>query len=98
MIGRNLTKLFLNKWKQSKQVILVLSIYELRYAGGRDGEFVKLIRLFLTFRSSVEGLKHCSPLICVDETLLYGKYGGVLLVVLIEIKANWSWFFACMHS
>ena len=33
-------------------------------------------------------MNHCPPVICIDETHLYEKYTGVLLVVVAKIVAN----------
>ncbi|XP_016177854.1 uncharacterized protein LOC107620159 [Arachis ipaensis] len=41
-------------------------------------------RVFWTFLLCVEVFKHCKPLISIDGTHLYGKYGGTLLMVIAQ--------------
>ena len=48
---------------------------------------VRFMRVFWTFRPSVEGFKHCRPIIKINGTFLYGKYMGKLLIATI-IDAN----------
>ncbi|XP_021595104.1 uncharacterized protein LOC110601981 [Manihot esculenta] len=36
-------------------------------------------RMFWAYRQSIEGFKHCRPIIFVDGTFLYGKYSGCIL-------------------
>ena len=90
-------------------------MYKLTWERGSRGGVVRLTGLFWAFGPSIESFKHCIPVLSVDGTHLYGKYGGVLLVatgidangglyplafvvVSVENDANWTWFFACMHS
>ena len=44
-------------------------------------------RLFFAFEASIEGFKHCRPLLQIDATHLYGKYKGKLMIAL-SIDAN----------
>ncbi|XP_016192045.1 uncharacterized protein LOC107632919 [Arachis ipaensis] len=44
-------------------------------------------RVFWTFPPCVEAFKHCKPLISIDGTHLYGKYGGTLLMA-IALNGN----------
>ena len=37
-------------------------------------------RLFWAFGPSIEGFKHCRPIISIDATFLYGKYKGKLMI------------------
>ncbi|KAL6324600.1 hypothetical protein AAG906_013412 [Vitis piasezkii] len=48
---------------------------------------VHLMSVFWTFGSSVEGFKHCRPIIQINGTFLYGIYMGKLLIA-ISIDAN----------
>ncbi|XP_025661124.1 uncharacterized protein [Arachis hypogaea] len=41
-------------------------------------------RVFWTFPLCVEAFKHCKPLISIDGTHLYGKYGGTLLMAIAQ--------------
>ncbi|XP_021602262.1 uncharacterized protein LOC110607453 [Manihot esculenta] len=36
-------------------------------------------RMFWAYRQSIQGFKHCRPVIFVDGTFLYGKYSGCIL-------------------
>ena len=48
---------------------------------------MRFMRVFWTFRSSVEGFKHCRPIIQIDGTFLYGKKMRKLLIA-TSIDAN----------
>ena len=37
---------------------------------------------FWTFHPSIEGFKHCRPVLSIDGTHLYGKYKGTLMIVM----------------
>ena len=39
-------------------------------------------RVFWTFQPSVEGLKHCHPVLNIDGTHLYGKYKDTLMIAM----------------
>ncbi|XP_057754218.1 uncharacterized protein LOC130973614 [Arachis stenosperma] len=41
-------------------------------------------RIFWTFSPCVETFKHCKPLISIDSTYLYGKYGGMLFMAIAQ--------------
>ncbi|XP_015959957.1 uncharacterized protein LOC107483859 [Arachis duranensis] len=41
-------------------------------------------RVFWTFPPCIEAFKHCKPLIFIDGTHLYGKYGGTLLMAIAQ--------------
>ncbi|XP_025653119.1 uncharacterized protein [Arachis hypogaea] len=45
-------------------------------------------KVFWTFPSCVEAFKHCKPFVSVDGTHLYGKYGGVLLIAVVQDGNN----------
>ncbi|XP_021749052.1 uncharacterized protein LOC110714810 [Chenopodium quinoa] len=48
-------------------------------------------RVFWAFKPSIDGFKHCMPLLSIDETHLYGKYKGTLLVA-TSVDANFQVF------
>ena len=39
-------------------------------------------RVFWSFKPSIEGFEHCRPVMSIDDTHLYGKYKGKLLIVM----------------
>ena len=39
-------------------------------------------RVFGSFKSSIEGFEHWRPVLSIDDTHLYGKYKGTLLIVM----------------
>ena len=39
-------------------------------------------RVFWSFKPSIEGFKHCHPVLSINDTHLYGKYKGTLLIVM----------------
>ena len=39
-------------------------------------------RVFWSFKPFIEGFEHCRPLMSIDGTHLYGKYKGMLLIVM----------------
>ena len=39
-------------------------------------------RVFWTFHPSIEGFKHCRPILSIDGTYLYGKYKGTLMIAM----------------
>ena len=38
--------------------------------------------VFCLFKPSIEGFEHCRPVMSIDDTLLYGKYKGTLLIAM----------------
>lgn len=48
-------------------------------------------RVFWAFKPSIDGFKHCRPLITIDGTHLYGKYRGTLLIAMAT-DANFQLF------
>ncbi|XP_057746715.1 uncharacterized protein LOC130965983 [Arachis stenosperma] len=40
--------------------------------------------LFWTFPPCIEAFRHCKPLVSIDGTHLYGKYGGTLLLAIVQ--------------
>ncbi|XP_057738164.1 uncharacterized protein LOC130955342 isoform X1 [Arachis stenosperma] len=55
-----------------------------RVEGVVDPSRVIFHRLFWTFSPCVEAFKHCKPVISIDGTLLYGKYGGMLMIAIAQ--------------
>ncbi|KAL4343672.1 hypothetical protein AHAS_Ahas11G0101800 [Arachis hypogaea] len=49
-----------------------------------DASTVFFHRLFWTFPPCIEAFKYCKPLISIDGTHLYGKYGGTLLMAIAQ--------------
>ncbi|XP_057744757.1 uncharacterized protein LOC130962580 [Arachis stenosperma] len=49
-----------------------------------DESTVYFHRLFWTFPPCVEAFQHCKPLVSIDGTHLYGKYGGTLLLAIAQ--------------
>jgi len=43
-------------------------------------EYCQFHRVFWTFNQCKEAFKYCKPIIQVEDTLLYGKYRGTLLM------------------
>ena len=37
---------------------------------------------FWSFKPSIEGFEHCRPVPSIDDTHLYGKYKGTLLITI----------------
>jgi hypothetical protein len=58
----------------------------LDYVDMDDGTGI-FLRCFWSFGPSIEGFKHCRPIIQIDGTHLYGKYKGKLLIA-TAIDAN----------
>ena len=48
-------------------------------------------RVFWTFQPSIEGFKHCRPVLSINGTHLYGKYIDTLTIawVVMEIVNVW---------
>ncbi|XP_025674919.1 uncharacterized protein [Arachis hypogaea] len=49
-----------------------------------DDSTVYFHRLFWTFLPCVEAFRHCKPLVSIDGTHLYGKYGETLLLAIAQ--------------
>ena len=45
-------------------------------------------RVFWAFGPSIEGFKHCKPMISIDVTFLYGKYKGKLMIAMAQDTNN----------
>ncbi|RYR29219.1 hypothetical protein Ahy_B01g053566 isoform E [Arachis hypogaea] len=77
------------RWIIEVQMYMPGSIAVLRTSPVRSGNAVDesrvfFHRLFWTFPPCVEAFKHCKPLISIDGTHLYGKYGGTLLMAIAQ--------------
>ena len=73
-----------------------------------EDDVVLLHYVFWSFGSCIDGFKYCKPVISIDETHLYGKYQGKLLVTMTtennkvfplafavvdcESGSSWRWF------
>ncbi|XP_025629991.1 uncharacterized protein [Arachis hypogaea] len=69
--------------------ITVLKTSPVQLRGEVDESTVYFHRLFWTFPPCIEAFRHCKPLVSIDSTHLYGKYGGTLLLAITHngIKA-----------
>ncbi|XP_025648824.1 uncharacterized protein [Arachis hypogaea] len=64
--------------------VAVLRTCPVRVGGQLDESQAYFHRLFWTFPPCIEAFRHCKPLVSIDETHLYGKYGGTLLVAIAQ--------------
>ncbi|XP_025672316.1 uncharacterized protein [Arachis hypogaea] len=64
--------------------ITVLKTSLVRIGGGVDESTVYFHRLFWTFPPCIEAFRHYNPLVSIDGTHLYGKYGGTLLLAIAQ--------------
>ncbi|XP_015946046.1 uncharacterized protein LOC107471119 [Arachis duranensis] len=64
--------------------ITVLKTSRVRLRGEVDESMVYFHRLFWTFPPCIEAFRHCKPLVSIDSTHLYGKYGGTLLLAIAQ--------------
>ncbi|XP_016178188.1 uncharacterized protein LOC107620565 [Arachis ipaensis] len=64
--------------------ITVLKTSPVRIGGGVDESTEYFHRLFWTFPPCIEAFRHCKPLVSIDGTHLYGKYGGTLLLAIAQ--------------
>ncbi|GAV90427.1 hypothetical protein CFOL_v3_33836 [Cephalotus follicularis] len=51
------------------------------------GNEVDFPRVFWEFSTSIQGFKHCGPVMNIDATHLYGKYHGTIMIAM-EIYGN----------
>ncbi|XP_025675487.1 uncharacterized protein [Arachis hypogaea] len=59
------------------------------YNGNKiDGEWSQFDNAFWAFSPCIEEFKHYEPFVLVDGTHLYGKYGGVILIVVAQDGNN----------
>ncbi|XP_057738191.1 uncharacterized protein LOC130955370 [Arachis stenosperma] len=64
--------------------VTVLKTSPVRLGDQVDESTVYFHRLFWTFSPCIEAFRHCKPLVNIDDTHLYGKYGGTLLLVIAQ--------------
>ncbi|XP_025625460.1 uncharacterized protein [Arachis hypogaea] len=64
--------------------IALLKTSPVRVGDQVDESTVYFHRLFWTFPPCIEAFRHCKPLVSIDGTHLYGKYGGTLLLVIAQ--------------
>ncbi|XP_057723350.1 uncharacterized protein LOC130939248 [Arachis stenosperma] len=64
--------------------VAVLKTSPVRVGGQVDESQAYFHRLFWTFPPCIEAFRHCKPLISIDGTHLYGKYGGTLLIAIAQ--------------
>ncbi|XP_025662178.1 uncharacterized protein [Arachis hypogaea] len=64
--------------------IAALRTLPVRASNTVDGTRMFFHRLFWKFPPCVEAFKYCKPLISIDGTHLYGKYGGTLLMAIAQ--------------
>ena len=72
-----LPRLFLAIEQANPECIIIWKTREINMS---NTEIFK--RVFWSFKSSIEGFKHCRPVMSIDGTHLYGKYKGKLLIAL----------------
>nr|XP_029147415.1 uncharacterized protein LOC114925060 [Arachis hypogaea] len=64
--------------------VAVLRTSPVRVGGQVDESQAYFHRLFWTFPPCIEAFRHCKPLISIDGTHLYGKYGRMLLIAIAQ--------------
>ncbi|XP_015969910.1 uncharacterized protein LOC107493324 [Arachis duranensis] len=64
--------------------IAVLRTSPVRVGGQVDESQAYFHRLFRMFPPCIEAFRHCKPLVSIDGTHLYGKYGGTLLIAIAQ--------------
>ncbi|XP_015931825.1 uncharacterized protein LOC107458127 [Arachis duranensis] len=64
--------------------VALLKTSPVRVGDQVDEDRVYFHRMFWTFPPCIEAFRHCKPLISIDGTHLYGKYGGTLLLVIAQ--------------
>ncbi|XP_015954384.1 uncharacterized protein LOC107478769 [Arachis duranensis] len=64
--------------------VAVLRTCPVRVSGQVDESQAYFHRMFWTFSPCIEAFRHCKPLVSIDGTHLYGKYGGTLLVAIAQ--------------
>ncbi|XP_015931696.1 uncharacterized protein LOC107458014 [Arachis duranensis] len=64
--------------------VAVLRMSPVHVGGQLDESLAFFHRLFWTFSPCIEAFCHCKPLVSIDGTHLYGKYGGMLLVAIAQ--------------
>ncbi|XP_015950789.1 uncharacterized protein LOC107475640 [Arachis duranensis] len=66
------------------RIVTVLKTSPVRVGDQLDESTVYFHRLFWTFPPCVEAFRHCKLLVSIDDTHLYGKYGGTLLLAIAQ--------------
>ncbi|XP_015957317.1 uncharacterized protein LOC107481555 [Arachis duranensis] len=79
----------LPRWVLGVQLMMLGTVAVLRTSPVRVGvqlgeSQAYFHRLFWTFPPCIEAFHHCKPLVSIDGTHLYGKYGGTLLVAIAQ--------------
>ncbi|XP_072090440.1 uncharacterized protein [Arachis hypogaea] len=64
--------------------VTVLKTSPVRVGDQVDESTVYFHRLFWTFPPYIEAFRNCKPLVSIDGTHLYGKYGGTLLLAIAQ--------------
>ncbi|XP_015936326.1 uncharacterized protein LOC107462258 [Arachis duranensis] len=64
--------------------VAVLRTSPVRVGGQVDGSQAYFHQLFWTFPPCIKAFRHCKPLVSIDGTNLYGKYGRTLLVAIAQ--------------
>ncbi|XP_016168936.1 uncharacterized protein LOC107611534 [Arachis ipaensis] len=77
-------------WMAKQKAVAIIygdwdeSTCPVRVGGQEDESRAYFHRLFWTFPPCIEAFRHCKPLVSIDGTHLYGKYGGTLLVAIAQ--------------
>ncbi|XP_016207419.1 uncharacterized protein LOC107647882 [Arachis ipaensis] len=64
--------------------VALLKTSLIRVGDDVDDSTVYFHHFFWTFPPCVEAFRHCKPLVSIDGTHLYGKYGGTLLLAIAQ--------------
>ena len=64
--------------------VAVLRTSPVRVGGQLDESHAYFHRMFWMFTPCIEAFCHCKPLVSIDGTHLYGKYGRTLLVTIAQ--------------
>ncbi|XP_020963977.1 uncharacterized protein LOC107611458 [Arachis ipaensis] len=77
-------------WMAKQKAVAIIygdwdeSTCPVRVGGQLDESQAYFQRLFWTFSPCIEAFRHCKPLVSIDGTHLYGKYGGMFLVAIAQ--------------
>ncbi|XP_025678000.1 uncharacterized protein [Arachis hypogaea] len=77
-------------WMAKQKAVAIIyrdwdeSTCPVRVGGQVDESQAYFHRMFWTFPPCIEAFRHCKPLVSIDGTHLYGKYGGTLLVAIAQ--------------
>ncbi|XP_052116380.1 uncharacterized protein LOC127746587 [Arachis duranensis] len=79
----------LSRWMLGVQstmagTVTVLKTSPVRLTDQVDESTVYFHCLFWTFPPCIEAFRHCKPVVSIDGTHLYGKYGGTLLLAIAQ--------------